>query len=147
MLLNVLGIIKYLFPKTIKLDYPIDGGFQYKGDRLVGESTTVAGLLLCLVISFTIYLYMPYSAWTSIPLLVYAGHMAGSIIKRRLHKTGGEFVPFVDHGDYMILTGTIFVALHYFTPLFAVLSILITYIFHPIVCFLAFKLKLRKYPH
>lgn len=147
MLLNVLGIIKLHFPNVINLDKPIDFGLEYRGDRLIGESTTIVGLILSILISVILYLTKFHFIWIYIPLLVYFGHTLGSIIKRRMHKKGGEFVIFVDHGDYMILTGTVFVLMNYVTPLFAILSILVTYIFHPIVCFIAFKLKLRKLPY
>jgi hypothetical protein len=147
MLLNVLGIIKMHIPTTKRLDRPIDGGLEYKGDRLVGESTTIAGIILCLIISAVLFFITHNFIWAIIPMLVYLGHMSGSIIKRRMHKNGGEFVPFIDHGDYTILTGFVFVLLHYITPLFAILNILITYIIHPIVCVLAFKLKLREHPY
>lgn len=147
MSLNLLYVLKKYVPKTASFDYPIDGGLQYKGNRLVGESTTVWGLILCLAISFVVYFYFSSFKWLIIPLLVYCGHMLGSIIKRRMHKKGGEYVPFVDHGDYMILTGLVFMALGYVTPTFALASILITYLLHPIVCFLAFRLKLREHPY
>lgn len=145
-LLNVLGIIKMYFPRTINFDWPIDNNLKYRGDRLIGESTTVVGLIICLLVSLTLYFAVHNFIWIFIPLLVYCGHMLGSIIKRRMHKNGGEFVPFIDHGDYMILTGIVFMILKYVTFPFFILTILTTYFFHPIICFLAFKFKLREYP-
>jgi hypothetical protein len=147
MLLNVLGIIKLHFPNTVNLDKPIDFGLEYKGDRLIGESTTIVGLILSILISVVMYFAKFNFIWISIPLLVYCGHTLGSIIKRRMHKKGGEFVPFVDHGDYMILTGIVFVIMNYISFSFAILGLFVTYILHPIVCFIAFRLKLRKIPY
>lgn len=147
MSLNLLYVLKRYIPKTASFDYPIDGRIQYKGDRLVGESTTVWGLVLCFIISIVLFFHVLSLKWAIVPLLVYCGHTIGSIIKRRMHKKGGEYVPFLDHGDYMILTGLMFVMLGYITPIFAFSSILITYLLHPIVCFLAFKLKLREHPY
>ncbi len=145
-LLNILGSIKMHVPKVKKFDRPIDGGLEYQGERLIGESTTFIGLIIVIIVSVVLYFTTYNLIWVSIPLLVYAGHMLGSIVKRRMHKKDGEFVPFVDHGDYMILTGIVLAALHHITFLFAILSILVTYILHPIICYVAFKLKLRERP-
>ncbi|HAS80749.1 MAG: hypothetical protein UR25_C0003G0049 [Candidatus Nomurabacteria bacterium GW2011_GWE1_32_28] len=147
MLLNVLGTIKLHFPSTKKYDKPIDARIEYKGDRLIGESTTIVGLIVCIMISIILYFVGFDFKWVIIPFLVYTGHTLGSIIKRRMHKKGGEFVPFIDHGDYTITTGIIFIALGYITPIFAILSISLTYIFHPIMCYLAYKIKLRERPY
>lgn len=145
--LNFLYVIKRYSPKTLHFDIPIDGGLKYKGDRLIGESTTVFGLIISFVISiilcFTTYNFM----WAIIPLLVFTGHLLGSFIKRRMHKKGGEFVPFIDHGDYMITTGLVFVLSGYISVFFALLTITLTYILHPIACFIAFKFKLRENPY
>jgi hypothetical protein len=146
-LLNSLYVIKKYIPQAERFDWPIDGGLQYKKDRLVGESTTLAGLCLCVALSILLSVVGFNFSWTVIPLLTYLGHMIGSIIKRRMHRKGGEFVPFVDHGDYMITIGFTFVALRYITPLFAIYGIALTYVLHPIVCLLSFKLKLKKYPY
>lgn len=147
MLLNVLGIIKKFAPEAKNFDKPIDGGLSWGKDRLIGESTTYAGLVVAIILSIALYIFSVSLAWSSIPLLVYLGHMAGSIIKRRMHKKGGEFMPFVDHGDYMILTGGILVLTHYLDLSMALLALLITYIIHPLACFAAFKFNLRDYPH
>ncbi len=144
--LNLLYVVKRYIPRTAYFDRPIDGGLEYKGDRLIGESTTIAGLILCLIISIIFYFTLDNFVWTIIPVLVYLGHMLGSILKRRMHKKGGEFVPFVDHGDYVILVGVVLVMLQCITWKFAILSILATYVLHPLGCLLAFKLKLREYP-
>jgi len=145
--LNFLYVIKRYSPKTLNFDMPIDGGLKYKGDRLIGESTTIIGLILCLVISIILYFITSNFMWGIIPLLVYVGHLLGSFIKRRMHKKGGEFVPFIDHGDYMVTTGFVFVLLNYISINFALLSITLTYILHPIACFIAFKFKLRENPY
>ena len=145
--LNFLYVIKRYSPKTLNFDIPIDGGFKYKGEYIIGKSTTALGLVICLAISIFLYSISYNSIWAIIPPLVYTGHMLGSFIKRRMHKKGGEFVPFVDHGDYMIFTGLIFVLFGYISISFALLAILLNYILHPIACFIAFKLKLRENPY
>jgi uncharacterized protein YacL len=145
--LNFLYVIKRYIPKFKNFDRPLDGGLKYKNDRLLGESTTVIGLIVSFLISFLLYFITLNFIWTIIPILVYVGHLLGSFIKRRVHKKDGEFMPFIDHGDYVIFTSIIFVLLDYISVLFAFLVIIVTYILHPIACFLAFKLKLREYPY
>jgi hypothetical protein len=145
-------VAKRYIPRLRNFDYPIDCRLNYRKDRLIGNSTTFAGLALCLLISvyfyFFVFKFSNYQiAWSIVPLGVYFGHLLGSFIKRRLHKKDGEFVPVVDHGDYMILLGIIFVTLHYINILFAVLALLLTYFLHPLACRLAFRLKMREYPY
>jgi len=145
--LNFLYVMKRYIPGFSSLDYPLDCRIKYRGERLIGESTTFIGLFLCLVISVIIFLIIHSVVWALIPLIVYFGHMIGSFIKRRFHKKGGEFLPLIDHGDYMLLLGIIFVASGYINFYFAFTALLITYILHPLACFIAFKLKLREYPY
>lgn len=145
--LNFLYVIKRYSPKTLNFDMPIDGGLKYNGDRLIGESTTIVGLILSLIISIILGFITDNFMWTIMPLLIYAGHLLGSFIKRRMHKKGGEFVPFIDHGDYMIISGIIFVLSGYISIYFALLTITLTYFLHPIACFIAFKFKLRENPY
>lgn len=145
--LNFLYVIKRYIPKSARFDRPIDGGLVYRGDRLVGDSTTLVGLTLSLVLSVIIYFITLKLMWASIPILVYFGDLLGGFIKRRLHKKVGEFVPFIDHGDYMLFLGAVFVFQHYISVWFAGLAIIITYILHPLACLIAFKLKLREHPY
>ena len=145
--LNFLYVMKRYIPGFSDLDYPLDCRIKYRGESLIGESTTFIGLFLCLVISVIIFLIIHSVVWALIPLIVYFGHATGSFIKRRFHKKGGEFLPFVDHGDYMLLLGIIFVAAGFVNIYFALTALLLTYILHPLACFIAFKLKLREYPY
>ena len=145
--LNFLYVIKRYSPKTLKFDRPIDGGLKYEGHPLLGESTTFIGLVVVVFLSKIIFLFTHITMWSIIPILVYLGHLLGSFIKRRMHKKEGEFVPFIDHGDYMITLGVIFILLNYISINFAILGVLITYILHPIACLIAFKLKLRENPY
>jgi hypothetical protein len=145
-MLNLLGIIKQYIPRVKKLDPPLDFSLCYKGERLLGNSTTFWGLFLSLIASTILIFQDPFFIW-SIPLLVYLGHALGSFIKRRLHKAGGEFVPLVDHGDYTIVTGVVLWLAGCVPPTLALWSIIITYIIHPVVCFLAFRLRLRERPY
>ena len=145
--LNFLYVIKRYFPKFNNFDYPIDFNLYYKKNRLIGDSTTIIGLILSLMISLFIYCISGNIIWTLIPIIVYFGHLLGSFIKRRMNKNGGEFVPIIDHGDYMLLLGIIFILLNYISISFALSALILTYILHPLACYLAFKLKLRENPY
>ncbi len=145
--LNFLYVIKRYFPRFNDFDCPIDFKLKYKKIRLIGESTTIIGLVLSLAISLFINISTGAMVWTIIPPIIYLGHLLGSFIKRRMNKGGGEFVPIIDHGDYMLLLGIIFIIFHYVSVLFALLALILTYILHPLACIIAFKLKLREHPY
>ena len=144
--LNLLYVAKRYVPEFKTLNFPLDFNLVYKGDRLLGDSVNIIGLIFCLVISLSLSFFLNI-AWAMIPLIVYLGNLLGSFIKRRAHKKSGEFMPIIDHGDYMLFLGFIFVSSGYINLQFALLAILITYILHPIACVIAFKLKLRERPY
>lgn len=145
--LNLLYILKRYIPEFKNLNYPLDFNLMYRGNRLFGDSVNIIGLIFCLFIGGGIYLFIGSFIWASIPLIVYTGNFIGSFIKRRFHKKSGEFMLLVDHGDYMILLGLIFVLRGYVSAPFAISAILLTYILHPLACLAAFKLKLRERPY
>ncbi|MFA5131558.1 MAG: CDP-archaeol synthase [Patescibacteria group bacterium] len=145
--LNFLYVIKRYFPRFNDFDYPIDFKIKCGARRLFGDSTTIIGLILSLIISLLINMSTGTLVWTIIPPIIYLGHLMGSFIKRRMNKGGGEFVPVIDHGDYMLLLGIIFISCHYVSLLFALLALILTYILHPLACIIAFKLKLREHPY
>lgn len=145
--LNLLYVVKKYVPEFKYLNHPLDFGLNFRGERLIGDSVNIIGLIFSLTISLAVYSATGEMIWTSIPVIVYAGNMLGSFIKRRLHMKSGEFLPIVDHGDYMLLLGIVFVSLRYIDTLFAVLAVLLTYILHPLACLIAFKLGLRENPY
>ena len=145
--LNFLYIIKRYIPEFKNLNYPLDFGLTYKGERLLGDSVNIIGFIFCLFISLSLYFFIHNLAWSIIPVIVYIGNLLGSFIKRRVHKKSGEFMPLVDHGDYMILLGFIFILKGYISFSFALSALLLTYLLHPLACLLAFKLKLRERPY
>lgn len=142
--LNLLYVLKKFFPRVVAWDIPIDGYVvAWDQRRLVGDSTTVLGIvvaLLCSVIFFYSNLFAPEIALLT-PILVYTGHMLGSFIKRRADK---DFIPFVDHGDYVIFSGFVLVALGLVAPSVVLSTLLITYVLHPLATLLAFRIGLRE---
>lgn len=145
--LNLLYVVKKYVPEFKYLNYPLDLRLSFRGERLIGDSVNIIGLVFSLAISLAVYSATQTAIWASIPVLVYAGNMLGSFIKRRMHIKSGEFLPIADHGDYMLLLGIVFVSLHYIDTLFAVLAILLTYLLHPLACLVAYKLGLREHPY
>lgn len=145
--LNLLYVLKRYFPETRNWDYPMDCHLRYHGERLIGDSVTFLGLIVSIILSAALYLTTNNIMWAIIPLIVHLGDLLGSFTKRRLHKKNGEYLPLVDHGNYMILLGIVFVLVGYADLGFVLLALLLTYILHPIACYLAFKLKLRKNPY
>lgn len=149
MSLNLIYIIKYNIPFLGKYDVPLDGFLKLSDrKRFLGNSTTLPGIAMSIIIAFILSLAFKFTFQLSllITLSVYCGHALGSFIKRRAGLNDGQFMPVVDHGDYILLTGLILGLMNYYSWSAIGLGVLITYIVHPIVTYLAFLLKLHKYP-
>lgn len=144
--LNLLYVLKRAFPVVVSWDRPIDGGIKFFDHRrFIGDSTTLLGLVVvvaCMLLAFYSGLFNSVIAVIT-PLLVYLGHTLGSFIKRRMNKND-VFVPFVDHGDYVFLSGLVLCILGYVSASLAIVCLLITYILHPVAVVLAFKIGLRE---
>ena len=142
--LNLLYVLKKFFPKVGKLDMPVDGGLLlWDKRRMVGDSTTVFGIvvvLLCGLVFFYSNFFVKEVALLA-PILVYFGHLLGSFVKRRFDK---EFIPFVDHGDYVPFSGVVLSLLHLLAPRVALITLLITYLLHPLATLVAFRFGLRE---
>lgn len=135
--LNLFGALT----KDADIDRPLDGRLLFiDGKRVLGTSTTWGGLALCLAASLALSVY---SALVLVPLLVYLGHAAGSFLKRRLGYSDGKFLPGIDHGDYALLIGAVFVPLGYLTIMDAVLMYALSVLITPLVTWSAFSLRLR----
>lgn len=107
------------------------------------------------ILNYTPILFLPfllnifnnqYLYYFLICLFVALGDTLGSIIKRRLKIPSSNFLPFVDHGDYIITTGLVFLYLNYITAQVLIYTLLITYILHPIACLIGYKMKIKKQP-
>lgn len=144
--LNLLHPLSVKFPFVKNMNTPLDQGAYLKNKRLLGDSTTLLGLFTALVFGVITQI-----VFTQIPSIIisfgmYLGHTIGSFIKRRAGVKGGEFIPFLDHGDGIITTGIILIIFNLINfPVF-IYSVLLTYITYPILCIAGHKLKLRKRP-
>lgn len=145
--LNLLYVLKKAVPKLRAWDMLIDRGVLFfDGRRLLGDSTTTFGLIVVALCSFIAFYSSLFSHLIALctPFLVYLGHMIGSFIKRRMNKQE-TFVPFIDHGDYILVSGSVLGFLGAVSWPLAITTLLVTYVLHPLATLCAFKLKLRKY--
>lgn len=147
MALNMLYPLRTWWPFFARLDLPIDGGvLLWDGRPIFGRSTTVPGLALVIMLGAVYTLLIGTRLGLIEALLTYLGHAAGSFIKRRAAVPDGKFVPLVDHGDYVILSGIVLFATH-LAPLWVVTAtIILTLAIQPLVTYCGFKLGIRKYP-
>ncbi len=145
--LNLLYVCKKYLPLVRRLDIPIDRGAHFfDRRRLIGDSTTVLGIVVALLCSYVAFWSSLYTTPVAIggPLLVYGGHMMGSFIKRRVSEKQDTFVPFIDHGDYIILTGGVLCSAGEVSVSLWIVCLLLTYILHPIATRVAFSFGLRE---
>lgn len=144
--LNLLHPLSQRFGFIKRNNNPIDGGRFLGKYRILGDSTTLLGLFVALVIGLFLEIFFPLTYGFISGLGAFIGHTLGSFIKRRLGFNGGKFVPILDHGDGVIFTGVILVIFYSLNPLICLIGVVLTYIVYPILCFIGYKLKLRKKP-
>ena len=142
--LNLYGLFKAKFKTK---DIPLDNNLNLKDERrLFGNSTTLVGLAICIILGLIIYIVSKNTFLAFGPIFVYIGHLTGSFIKRRVGKGDGEFLPIVDHGDSIIVLSVASLIFGGYTFAQILVSILLVLIIQPLLTFIAFKLKLRKKP-
>ncbi len=143
--LNILGIIKNKYPRVRHLDRAVDGGVTFfDGTRILGSSTTWLGLVLVLILGVSIYWATQNIQYVVIALLVYLGHALGSFVKRRLGFEDGEYLPVIDHGDYILLVGGYCVSVDLITLFDFILVFVITITLTPLVTLLFHKVGWRE---
>lgn len=151
--LNGIYVAKLYFPIINKKDQPIDFYHKFSdGTRILGDSTTVLGVVVAIASGLLIQLFLGQytQSWLGLGLIsglsVYFGHALGSFIKRRFRYDDGSFMLFVDHGDYIVLSGIVFALLGLASWHVVVLAIFMTYILHPIFTYISYLFKFHKYP-
>lgn len=149
MFFNLLYPLKTFFPKVAALDTPLDfGKFFFDGRRILGGSACLSSIALVLIMPFflTFIFDQSYALLLLKAACVFFGDAAGSFIKRRFGVPRGRFLPFVDHGDYIWATGVVFLLAGNVSFETFLIALTLTYTFHPIVCVMAYALKIRKDP-
>jgi CDP-2,3-bis-(O-geranylgeranyl)-sn-glycerol synthase len=148
--LNLLAPLQKAFPHSWLLNAPLDWRLVLPdGHRLVGDSITVLGIVLMFLMPFPLSLIAGEPLWL-VALkcaCASAGGILGSFVKRRLGMPRGKFLPLVDHGDYMIVTVACFIAFDLVDPLVGLVALVGTYIVHPMVCVVAYLLKIKSEPY
>jgi len=141
MALNILGYITCRY--SIR-DIPLDLGARiFDTHRLLGNSTTYAGLLVCVALGLMGELALPGHHFFVLALLVYGGHALGSFIKRRLTLPEGTYLPFIDHGDYVLIIIIVSLLTGFLSLPAAVLGYFITILLTPFVTWIGFSVGIR----
>lgn len=144
---SVYGHVVRSHPLLARLDRSIDDGYCLPdGHRLLGDSSTWGGLLLACILGISGELLFPGHYLLVLALLVCTGHMAGSFLKRRLGMRSGAFLPLIDHIDYLLLAGTVFLLMGYVSLATVSVAILATLVLTPLVTYGAFRLGMRTHP-
>lgn len=145
--LNVLGFVSRRYPVIGTRDWPLDLNYTFvDGRRLLGDSTTVYGLIGCLLCSVLAWVLLQ-SVWLVLgPLLVYLGHALGSFSKRRLAYADGSFLPGVDHIDYVYVAGSVALWLGVVTLDVVGAALVLTLLGTPLITVLSYTLSLRSRP-
>ncbi len=143
--LNVFGLAKKEYPALQKIDRQFDMGLKFFDHReLFGASTTWGGLVLALVLGLVFNLiHFGEGYGILIACTTFFGHALGSFIKRRFNMPRGAYLPIVDHGDYMILTGIVFWTYGLESLSVLLLGLILVLIFQPPTAYLAYRLGWR----
>jgi CDP-2,3-bis-(O-geranylgeranyl)-sn-glycerol synthase len=148
--------LSFQFIRAVKDKVPRDSwlrthnidAFDFKfidNKPFVGGGVRVSSIVPILILPLIFNFFLPVSFFHYLLLTscVFTGDLLGSFIKRRFNYKKGEYMPLVDHGDYILFTGFIFVQLNLISYSIFVLSLLITYILHPLVCVIGYKLRIK----
>lgn len=126
------------------LALPLDGGASMSdGHRVLGDSTTVLGLVVAISFGVVGALFFPGHRFFLLALLTLLGHAAGSFVKRRLGLPRGAFLPFVDHGDYVIVAGVTLVTIGGLSFVAFLVSYIVVLVTTPFFTYLAYRLGIR----
>jgi CDP-diglyceride synthetase len=114
----------------------------------MGSGLRVTSLVSITTLPFFFNYFLPQTLlyYFQITLLVFLGDILGSVIKRRFGYSKGTFMPLVDHGDYILLTGAFFVFQEKISFSIFLASLALTYVLHPIVCVIGYKMRIKKQP-
>ena len=124
-------------------DRPFDFGLSLGKNRVLGQSTTWGGLMVSLGLGFLIQFFFINIPGITIGLGCFFGHALGSFIKRRLSIPRGAYLPVVDHGDYVIVTGFVLYCMHWLPLESYLISICSILVIHPLFCFFGYKRGFR----
>ncbi len=128
------------------LDKPIDGNKNFlDGKRILGDSTTFPGIFVAIIVGPILGYFVYSSVYLGLiaGICTYLGHASGSFIKRRFNIPDGKFLPIIDHSDYVIFTGLVFLLIGMISPRIFLISWFTILIIHPGFCYFGYKLGIR----
>jgi hypothetical protein len=141
MMLNVLALFKHR-------DKVIDGGKLFFDSKpIFGTSVTYGGLVTSLILATIAQMLFPYHIlifWKVFSAFI--GHSTASFIKRRFGVEPGKYVPFLAHGDYIVIFALISWFLGLFDMNLALTSYIFTILFTPFVTQAFHRIGLRAKP-
>lgn len=144
---NILVGLELRVPQFKPWNAPVDGSLLFfDGNRILGDSSTWLGLLQAIVLGLIGKILFPGHGLLLIALLVWLGHALGSFVKRRLGMKRGAFLPVVDHGDSVILAGTVSYVLGFLTIETFIVAVLLTLILTPLITRIGYMLGMRLRP-
>ena len=116
------------------------------GKPFIGSGLRLTSMASIITLPFIFNVLLPASLayYFTLTFSVFAGDLCGSILKRRLGYGKGSFAPFIDHGDYIIFTGIVFIFLGHLSLTVFISALLITYVLHPLACIIGYKLHIKK---
>ncbi len=129
-----------------KLDRPIDfGKLFFDGRRILGDSTTFPGIIVAIIVGPIVGFIVYNSLYIGllIGICTYLGHAVGSFLKRRVGISDGKFLPVIDHSDYIMFNGIVWLVLGLLSFKIFLISWLTILIIHPMFCYLGYKLGIR----
>jgi CDP-2,3-bis-(O-geranylgeranyl)-sn-glycerol synthase len=141
---NLINPLQKRFEIVRTYNGPIDRGIILSdGQRLLGGSqgyfSFVIIIIYTLIVSFFVYPMFFFIKG----VCVFVGDALGSFIKRRLRISRGEFLVGIDHADYMLVSIPVFIGLGQIDYITGCIALILTYIFHPLVCILGYKLHIK----
>ncbi len=118
------------------------------GKPFIGSGLRLTSFVPILLLPFFFNYWLPISIvyYVSLTALVFLGDLLGSIIKRRLGYRKGQFAPLIDHGDYILVTGAVFIFSGHISIMIFAYALGITYLLHPLACLIGYKLKIKNEP-
>ncbi len=125
-----------------RFDYPFDCNLKINGNRLLGESTTWGGLGVA-IINGILMEYLQIRHGLELSILAFSGHAIGSFIKRRAGKKRGEYLPIIDHGDYIILSSFYFIITGVLEWKQALIALIVVLTITPLISYLAWMAGFR----
>lgn len=141
---NLLNPLQRIFPYIKKLNGPIDRGIILSdGERLLGGSQGYLSFYLIALYTIIVSIFVTPVFFFITCICVFVGDALGSFIKRRLHIGRGDFLVGIDHADYMIVSVLVFMWLGEIDYIIGSIALIMTYIFHPLVCIIGYKLHIK----